>query len=61
MGKVDRLRNRAEPFAALFWVLSNLPTPETKHVLVWLTRWPPTPPHIHILKGGELVPGVHVP
>ena len=24
MGKVDRLRNRVKPFAALFWALDNL-------------------------------------
>ena len=32
MGKVGRLRNRDEPFAALFWALDNVPwykpTPE---------------------------------
>ena len=24
MGKANRLRNRVEPFAALFWALSNV-------------------------------------
>ena len=29
MGKVDRVRNRVEPFAALFWTLGiDLPTPD---------------------------------
>ena len=26
MGKVDRLHNRVEPFAALFWALGNVRT-----------------------------------
>ena len=48
MGKVDRLRNRVESFAALFWLSAlYLPTPDparrpgitappfTKYVLIW--------------------------
>ena len=43
MGKVDRLRNKVEPFAALFWALGIdparwpgiTPSPYTKHVLIW--------------------------
>ena len=50
MGKVDRPRNRVEPFAALFWALGIVPyspkpdparrpiiTPllYTKHVFIW--------------------------
>ena len=45
MGKADRLRNRVEPFAALFWALGIVPHPAcqpgitaslcTKHVLIW--------------------------
>ena len=40
MGKVDRLRDRVEPFDARFWALGNvyLTTPDT-------ARWPAiTPP-----------------
>ena len=44
MGKVDRLRNRVEPFAALFWALGTVlanparrpgitPPPYTKHMV----------------------------
>ena len=57
MGKVDRLYNRVEPFAALFWalgiVLANparwpgiTPPPYTKHVLIWSGC---------LYSGGELV------
>ena len=50
MGKVDRLRNRVKPVAALFWAFSIVqylptsdpvrrpgitPPPYTKHVLIW--------------------------
>ena len=47
MGKVDRLRNKVEPFAALIWALYSYLTPEparrpgitpppyTKHVYIW--------------------------
>ena len=61
MGKVNRLRNRLEPFAALFSALGNAPTPDparrvgttpppyTKHVHIYGNRRADFPPFSYLL------------
>ena len=58
MNKIDRLLNRVEPFAALFWSLGKAPYRAGRHATPDPDRQPgitPTPYKKHVLIWSQLV------